>query len=143
MTSGFTEDSIRTTSLTISSAQLCGKSFFDTVKVSNTVYKIKELTSDTILISSKIDSVNLLKDIILYPNPTDGLIILEFRGSISPLDVDILVYNTLGQLIFSESPNQNLNLIEVDLCNNDNGIYFVKIKSGETSLLNKKIVKML
>jgi hypothetical protein len=77
------------------------------------------------------------KEFSIYPNPSNGLININF-STMSPDEVTIRVYNTVGQLVFySEKIFNNLQAI-IDLHNQSHGIYFLEISSNQV-IQRKKI----
>ena len=83
-------------------------------------------------ISDEMES-NLLK---FYPNPTSGLINLEFNR-MSEKGVLIEVYNPLGQIILKTLVNSNTNLL--NLSNYPSGTYYIKTIS-ESGTHTEKII---
>jgi len=73
-----------------------------------------------------------LKKMVLYPNPTNGLIIINSEATISKIEV----YNVIGQII-----NVARNTKEIDLSNSDSGIYFLKIEDENGYSEVHKVVK--
>lgn len=78
----------------------------------------------------------------VYPNPTSGILRIKLS---KPYDrqVEVSLFNTLGQLIQSESwlPNSAASELEISLENLANGVYFLQISSGEASLGVYKVQK--
>ncbi|HLW08452.1 MAG TPA: M1 family aminopeptidase, partial [Marinilabiliaceae bacterium] len=77
--------------------------------------------------------LDLVNEIILYPNPTFALVNIQ-----KPNDLEIeqiRIYNALGQLISSQEFSENL-----DLSKFANGILFVQLETSE-GVINKTIVK--
>ena len=70
-----------------------------------------------------------LNEIIIYPNPTSGIV------NIGGENVDIKVYNHLGKLIINES-----NATKIDLSNYSNSMYHLHITKNEKTII-KKIIK--
>lgn len=68
-----------------------------------------------------------------YPNPTNGILNLEYDKEISEIEVT----NILGQKLISKYPK--MNKIQVDLSELSNQTYFVKVSSGS----NSKIIQIL
>lgn len=67
------------------------------------------------------------KDLSVYPNPTSGLInFKEYQNSSSPVKVE--VRNGLGQIVFAKT-DFTMN-DEIDISNQAQGIYFLKIKDS-------------
>ncbi len=67
--------------------------------------------------------------LIIYPNPTSGVVIIKAK-----VGLQIHVYNIIGELILSTPLKTDT--IELDLSNHANGIYFVRTGSA-----TKKIIK--
>lgn len=78
----------------------------------------------------------------LYPNPSTGLFGVSATGLTAEM-ATITVYNHLGQLLLSDvRPTNNGSLVaEVSLNNAQKGIYFVKIESGNKTVVNKLIIE--
>ena len=72
------------------------------------------------------------EDIIIYPNPTAGLVKINSQNEIRKIEI----YNNIGQLLVS-----NFGQKEIDISTLNRGIYFVKILSenGQTEI--KKVIK--
>ncbi|MFI0427517.1 MAG: choice-of-anchor tandem repeat GloVer-containing protein [Flavobacterium sp.] len=78
---------------------------------------------------------NILSDITIYPNPSNGLIKIETQ-SITKLQIE--VYNILGELITQQfSLNQQT---IIDLTNYSAGVYIVKIHYNDNKIVHEKIV---
>lgn len=76
----------------------------------------------------------------LYPNPTTGQlnIIATMNGS---QNLDIEVYNTLGQKITSQKHNDiSTGVLSLDLSHYANGIYFVSIDNGSEKIIKRVLV---
>lgn len=80
-------------------------------------------------ISLKINTQDFL-DLLIYPNPTSGLVYFESTASIQ----SISLYNLMGELIYRTTSNVN----SVDLSDFVAGIYFVELIINE-----RKIVRQL
>jgi hypothetical protein len=70
----------------------------------------------------------------LYPNPTSGEVTLEINSTIADYKVSVL--DILGREVKSFETTSTTN--KIDLTNASNGVYFVKIQSGD-QFLTKKI----
>lgn len=80
--------------------------------------------------STSVIENNPLEAIELYPNPNNGLFNIV-GNKIETIEV----YNGLGQLV--ESYNKNVRQISID----KEGVYFVKMTSGNNSIVKKVIVQ--
>ena len=72
----------------------------------------------------------------IYPNPTDGILVVELDGS---SDYDITIYNVLGQAVLTTSTNLMIN--SFDLSSFDKGLYSVEIKNSNTNYIERVIVE--
>jgi|TARA_R110000823_G_scaffold159218_5_gene290406 aminopeptidase N len=79
------------------------------------------------------EDFTLDQQFILYPNPTSGIVNLEKPASINIQNINI--YNTLGQLLYSEKYSGT-----VDISKFSKGILFFQIETSEGTI-NKRIVK--
>ncbi len=77
----------------------------------------------------------LFKQLIAFPNPTNGVLNLELKGE---SDKNVEVYNLLGEKVLSVTLLTTSN--SIDLSGLTNGIYTVKVKSNEGEFQNKVIL---
>ncbi len=78
-------------------------------------------------------------DWVIYPNPGDGkfqLTIANWQLSIEK----IIVYNVLGEIIFSLSYSGSPIPPIIDLSNYPKGVYFLKVSDGENIFKTEKII---
>ncbi|WMX13755.1 T9SS type A sorting domain-containing protein [Aureispira sp. CCB-E] len=68
-------------------------------------------------------------DIILYPNPTNSIITLESNLVLED-EIQIEVYNALGQKVKAISINENTNTIDLNVSSLLDGIYNIRLQSG-------------
>ena len=80
-----------------------------------------------------IENYNWQSQIILSPNPTNGIIFIYSPEKI----VHIEIMNVLGEKIYS--PQINANKSEIDFSKQEEGIYFLQIKTS-LGIANKKII---
>lgn len=80
------------------------------------------------------------KNVILYPNPTDGLVSLKVDGSLTTSKGKISVYSVAGTLI-TERDFSNAHNASIDLSNYPKGLYFVNITIGDLKYQSKIIKK--
>ncbi|MFM9988177.1 T9SS type A sorting domain-containing protein [Flavobacterium sp.] len=76
------------------------------------------------------------KEFVVYPNPTNGIVVISLKNNSNIID-SIIVNDVLGKTIFSRKINSFSS--EIDLSNVSKGIYFIKIKSGEQEKVQKII----
>jgi len=76
------------------------------------------------------------KDILsIYPNPSEG----KFSLNSKTKNGEILVYNSLGEIVFQSRINSSISTI--DLSNQASGIYFVNVKTEKESFTQKIIIQ--
>ncbi|NJN78956.1 MAG: T9SS type A sorting domain-containing protein [Saprospiraceae bacterium] len=76
----------------------------------------------------------------IYPNPTQGNLTFWFNN-FSEKPVTITIFNTAGQLMQTYLVEQRGKAIELDLSSFQNGLYFLKFTSEETSFLEKIVIE--
>lgn len=102
------------------------------------VYVIKLYPGAAIINSNDFNTTQPLVSIIeneiqhdlfrVYPNPAEKIVNVDFTNS--NLQGDIMLYNQLGQMVFSQSINGFQNHA-IDLSNLDSGLYRIVITSNE------------
>lgn len=84
-----------------------------------------------------VKEVEIDNSILIYPNPNDGTFVLKANDKTEIQS--ILIYNTIGEIVWSnELPLQN-NSITIKLENIASGLYLVNIKTKD-AVLNKQII---
>jgi len=70
----------------------------------------------------------------VYPNPTSGIIQLSGYSGAS---FNISVFDIAGRNVFSQKgePGRNINMSELE-----NGIYLIKIQSGDNDIVNQELI---
>jgi hypothetical protein len=71
---------------------------------------------------------NLLSGSIIYPNPTDGLVNIEYDCS-NPTS-SYKIANAEGQVLISSFVNSSPNSLQIDLSDYHTGIYFITVGCG-------------
>jgi Secretion system C-terminal sorting domain len=110
--------------------------FIDAKPFNVTYYRLKQIDFDGKFDYSNTISIKIGKEksIQFYPNPTTGIITIESEAI---LNVDILIYNTIGKLIKStKTQNNTINISELP-----KGVYMVSMTNNENRFV-KQIVKM-
>ncbi len=85
--------------------------------------------------SNKIDDI-LKHDIIVSPNPSNGIFSVIVKNNISPYSITIC--NELGEVVFENKNYVNNN--ELDMSKQSSGIYFLNIKFNNGKTVNRKII---
>jgi hypothetical protein len=85
-----------------------------------------------------VDEINI-NNLNVFPNPSSGEFVISFETS-KPEDIQIRIYDVLGQLIKEETAIKNTGKYsqQINLANVSKGIYILQIKAGD-EVLNKKI----
>ena len=96
------------------------------------------------LLTTRVDAKVSKGDVLVYPNPNNGLFKVELPSSVpfcclSGVEGKITICNVMGQVVYI-STTFNDQTIEIDLSKQPNGIYFLKVENGEMEW-NKKVVK--
>lgn len=85
-------------------------------------------------ILNSLDNTTQTINITIIPNPNEGLFTIN---STEKLNGELMIFDVLGKLIYQEKINSR-NSVQVDLSNNDAGLYIAVIK-GENFTITKKI----
>jgi hypothetical protein len=76
----------------------------------------------------------------ISPNPSDGKITLDF-GMAAVSNIDISVYNVLGQQVFMQHFDAlNENSLQLDLGGNTPGVYFVEVKNQHEKITRRIVI---
>jgi phosphatidylserine/phosphatidylglycerophosphate/cardiolipin synthase-like enzyme len=87
---------------------------------------------------SEVDLIEAADEMVhVYPNPTNGLLTLDFQG-LSSENVNIKVYNSTGKLLQSRIIKEKNGTYSLDLDVDISGIYFLSIQN-ETKIWKKSI----
>lgn len=82
----------------------------------------------------------LEKSIDLFPNPSSGSFNI-LTNFVSMQTLEITVYNVLGaQVYYHKQDGAKQNLIEIDLRNENSGIYFVQISNGQEKAVKRLVL---
>lgn len=74
----------------------------------------------------------------VYPNPSSGLVNIDLKGVMAE-NVNIEVYNQVGQLVYSATYNESKGLFEIDLRDQASGVYTIKLIS-DGQVISKRVV---
>ena len=85
------------------------------------------------------NSVNLIRDIKIHPNPVSDILHIEFTN-IPKLPLNLLLFDVNGRLIYSQNHNlENLRLT-LDVSKFSIGIYLVQLKGANIDYYTKIII---
>ena len=106
---------------------------FDLTPVGSYDIFVAKLSQPPLGITENTNSNNIS----IYPNPSNG----QFNVTVSSLQKSssIEIYNSIGELVYSQKVINEQNTIE--LTNEANGLYFVKVMSDGKIVGTKKIIK--
>ena len=95
--------------------------------------------STSFCISTSVASINE-KDAVLevFPNPSSGNITLRYKGSLS-VRSSVQIFNSIGELVFSETFSPNQTELKIDRLNLPAGYYVLKFHN-DSNLIVKKII---
>jgi len=86
----------------------------------------KNITLTTINCNTKIEKINKSDDILIYPNPTKGILNVEFN---SPQTGEIIIYNSIGQILYSENIDNQI-FKTINIASSSRGIVYFTIKTS-------------
>ena len=100
---------------------------------------------DTVFLPIKVDGSSIvsqvyIKDLVVYPNPSNGHFIIQFRSKINQ-KIELYIYSPTGKIVY----NKRINNFEdsysniISLGNQSKGVYFLEIVTKDGTL-KKKIV---
>jgi len=79
-----------------------------------------------------------LNDISIFPNPSTGLVHISIDNYYKAIDVS--VYNILGELV-KEMKTLETDHLNIDLSNNERGVYFIKIATDHDSFVKRVVIE--
>jgi hypothetical protein len=99
---------------------------------------ITNTTINEFVSAVSVNEITASQTLSIYPNPSNGKYFIKLSEGINISELNIEVYNLLGEIILS-TKSQN-NLTELDLSHQPNGIYFIKATSSKHSF-NQRLIK--
>jgi hypothetical protein len=75
----------------------------------------------------------------IYPNPTSGILNVEVETDVLEATT-IEITNALGQVVLAPSPLERAGVRSFNISNFSNGIYFVKVITGNTQTIKRLVV---
>ena len=117
----------------------CYSTFCDTVTLGSSQLSLMVINESDL---TGINDPNYFSSTAVYPNPGDGVFHLNWTAFQEGF-VKVDVYNSCGQILQTENFNSGAgtNTGTVDLSSYENGIYFVRINSGQYSTYMKVILR--
>jgi len=79
------------------------------------------------------------KNIDIYPVPSNGVVKIQ-PSFVDLQDLNITVTNNLGQVVHSIKRTVNFQLIDLDLTEQPNGVYFISVSTGTDKMVQKVIL---
>ena len=86
-----------------------------------------------------IDEIISKQTITVKPNPCSSYVEIQFPGE-HHIAKEILLINSLGEIILRNKISLRLNMVRINTSSYQNGIYVVKITSGNGQFYTKKII---
>lgn len=95
------------------------------------------------LTSQELDSANStqLSILNLYPNPTNGLVQVEYENKLFHKPTNLIVYDSKGIVLINETIVLNSSSISVDISMLNEGEYFVVLFNKKEFCEAKKVIK--
>jgi len=87
------------------------------------------------------ENISRFEGLKFFPNPTTGIINIEFSQN-SEKKTEVSVLNLIGAEVFRKELSNTVNY-QVDLSNQVNGIYFLKVLVDNQQYLNKIVLRKL
>ncbi|OQX77140.1 MAG: hypothetical protein B6D61_07640, partial [Bacteroidetes bacterium 4484_249] len=110
------------------------------VIVSNSFGCVSGQSNEIYFVFTGIQEFSGSSDIFIFPNPTTGEFKVEFNSNYGLSEISII--NLMSEVVF-ESVTEIITgkILEIDLNNISEGIYFLKIKTFEKEIIKKIIVR--
>ena len=108
------------------------------IKATDGTITIETTVTLTITVKTGIANEILLSAVKFYPNPTTGLLNVEFN-SLPENGTTIQVFNQLGQNVQAKQADSQINIL--NLSDNPVGLYYIKVISQKASRVEKIILK--
>ncbi|WP_417611331.1 T9SS type A sorting domain-containing protein [Owenweeksia hongkongensis] len=92
--------------------------------------------------SSEENADHLQVNFDIYPNPTNGMVFIDLKESPSA-DNSVTVLDLNGKVIMNRSlVNPQTGMMDIDLSDLANGMYIIRIKSGDQNYQSKRVMKL-
>ncbi len=91
-------------------------------------------------ICESIDESILSNSLNIFPNPTNGKFTVQFNMNIGTTEIEVV--NLLNEVVYSNRMEVNSRTaINIDLSDNAEGLYFVRLKAQNTESIKKVVVR--
>lgn len=135
------QDSIHIDSIIVKMADFCSTLYTDTLFIFDHYNQLLLLSSDTSLAIMNLDSVNILANFKVYPNPTTGPFTIEIPIPWDSEYLDIEMYDEQGELMFRETKTTRVNKRRINISTRPDGFYNLILKIGKSRIYSEKVVK--
>ncbi len=110
------------------------------VIVSNSFGCVSEQSNEIYFVFTGIKEFSGSSDMLIFPNPTTGELKIEFNRDFGKSEIRVI--NIINEVVFeSLTEIKTGKLLNIDLNNISEGIYFLKIKTPEKEIIRKIIVQ--
>ena len=102
----------------------------------------ENFATETILVDPCPGIINIANDsgMKIYPNPTSGLVNIDFRQDIGIVDIEVM--NILNSIVYSgQTETSSGKKLNIDLSTLEKGVYFIRIKSENSEKMEKIILQ--
>jgi hypothetical protein len=129
------DKTIRHDTMIIRTATLCGEVFHDTLHRSVLINETILIGIDTLLVSSRTDSTNLVPKILVYPNPTEGPVNIELPTPYDLQPLKIRIFSNTGDLVYRATSAPPGNRRTLDLGKLANAAYHLELTTSDQQFL--------
>ena len=128
--------------VTASHTYVNGGSYTITCTVTDTVCGTIDTITEDVLMTIGINENELSRSLDVFPNPSAGVFNVSFELEVLR-DVQLEVVDQLGRVLYSHdfSTTMSVRNHKIDLSNQANGLYFIRVNAEEMTAV-KKITKM-
>lgn len=127
----FQVDSIRTDSIVVTKGRMCGKEVVDSSRFSRMSFKTRVVSRDTFLVASIIDTFGLATKVVIYPNPTTGVLSIQLPETYRNKSAYVSLYNHAGQQVLSSFYDNHSNHLKENISALPSGLYKIVVAAVE------------
>ena len=85
------------------------------------------------------ENMGISNSVDVYPNPSNGNIKIA-TTFVSPENLNISITNVMGQVVYNNNVNAMIDVIDLDLSNQNNGVYFVTVSNGTDKMVTRVVI---